>query len=149
MKNLVCCLALCAAAACGGKAKPVDAPAGAAVAWADMNGDQRHEFMEHTVLPHMKEKFVAYDAAEFGEMNCKTCHGGGVDDGSFEMPNPDILPLDFGHMDLLTPEQTKTADFMHTVVVPEMASLLGEEPYNLETQKGFGCLGCHTMSTSK
>jgi hypothetical protein len=27
--------------------------------------------------------------------------------------------------------------------VPKMAGLLGEEPYNPETGKGFGCFSCH------
>jgi hypothetical protein len=30
-----------------------------------------------------------------------------------------------------------------------MADLLGEQPYDPATQQGFGCLGCHTMATTK
>ena len=85
------------------------------------------------------------DAEEFGEMNCKTCHGPGAEDKSFEMPNPDIMPLDFSKMDQLDEEHKKVADWMHEVVVPKMADLLGEQPYDPATQQGFGCLGCHTM----
>ncbi|MEZ4402644.1 MAG: hypothetical protein R3B06_21665 [Kofleriaceae bacterium] len=143
-------LPLLVAAACGSSSKPsTGGPATDPVTWKDMNGDQRHAFMESTVLPHMKEKFVAFDAADFGEMNCKTCHGEGAEDGSFEMPNPGIKPLDFGHMDQLDEHEQKVAAWMHEVVVPEMAALLGEQPYDPATQQGFGCLGCHTMVTSK
>jgi hypothetical protein len=29
-------------------------------------------------------------------------------------------------------------------VVPTVAGLLGEQPYDPKTQQGFGCLECHT-----
>ncbi|MBK9029830.1 MAG: hypothetical protein IPL61_00555 [Myxococcales bacterium] len=150
MKLPLVCLALVTAAACGSKSKPgVDTPTPTDLAWKDMNADQRHAFMKETVLPTMKAKFVEFDAADFGEMNCKTCHGAGAEDGSFEMPNPDIKPLDFANMDKLDEHEQKVAGWMHDVVVPEMAHLLGEEPYDPATQQGFGCTGCHTVATSK
>lgn len=149
MRTSLLALALLAAA-CGSKSKPTPTePVGATSAWKDMNADQRHEYMEHTVMPQMKEAFVAFDAEEFGEMDCKTCHGPGAEDKSFEMPNPDLMPLDFSKMDQLDEEHKKVADWMHEVVVPKMADLLGEQPYDPATQQGFGCLGCHTMATTK
>jgi hypothetical protein len=33
---------------------------------------------------------------------------------------------------------------MEKQVEPTMASLIGEEPFDVKTMKGFGCLGCHT-----
>ncbi len=90
MNRLTLCLVL-AIAACGSKAKPADPstpPTGAAataVAWADLDASAREAYMKEKVMPQMKEIFVAFDAEEFGEMNCKTCHGPGAEDESFEM----------------------------------------------------------------
>ena len=39
----------------------------------------------------------------------------------------------------------KITEFMMQKVVPEMAGTIEMEPYNPETQKGFGCGGCHVM----
>jgi hypothetical protein len=36
--------------------------------------------------------------------------------------------------------------FMGERVVPEMAKLLHEEPYNPETHQGFGCFHCHVKA---
>ena len=150
MKLTALALTLLAAAACGSKAKTTD-PKPTAVAWADMNDEQRHDYMKNTVLPQMKETFVAFDAEEFAEMDCKTCHGPGVDDKSFKMPNPDLMPLDFspGAMEALDEDHQKVAKWMGETVLPQMANLLGEKPYDPATQQGFGCLGCHTMATAK
>ena len=153
MRPLALALALASVAACGGSSKPAadspDPTPSGPVAWKDMNADQRHEYMEHTVMPAMKETFVAFDAEEFGEMKCKTCHGAGAEDKSFEMPNADLKPLDFANMDKLDEHDQKVAKWMHEVVVPEMAKLLGEQPYDPATQQGFGCTGCHTAVSSK
>ena len=29
-------------------------------------------------------------------------------------------------------------------VEPSMAALLGEQPFDMKTKTGFGCMGCHT-----
>ena len=95
------------AAACGSKSKPADTTMGggggtatagggdmpAAASWEQMDHDARKAYMKETVLPEMKKLFVEFDAGEFGNMNCKTCHGAGAEDGSFEMPNPELPVL--------------------------------------------------------
>jgi hypothetical protein len=150
MNRLTLCLVL-GIAACGSKAKPADTstpPTGAAataVAWADLDATAREAYMKEKVMPQMKEIFVAFDAEEFGEMKCKTCHGPGAEDGSFEMPNPELDKLDFDNMDKLDEKHQKIAKWMGEVVTPKMAELLGMPVYDPATQKGFGCLGCHTM----
>ena len=48
--------------------------------------------MKQYVLPKAKELFAAFDP-KFGEVTCKTCHGDGVDNHTFKMPNPKIKPL--------------------------------------------------------
>ena len=40
------------------------------------------------------------------------------------------------------PEMVK---WMHEVVEPAMAEALGEKPYDMKTNTGFGCKGCHTI----
>lgn len=104
------------------------------------------DYMKKVVLPKMKDEFVAFDSKHFADMNCKTCHGDGVKDGSFKMPNAKLpkLSVEGGfkkHM-AKTPEITK---FMMNKVEIDMAALLGEAPYDMKTQKGFGCFDCHTM----
>src|SRR5262245_14993955 len=87
------------AAACGGKSAPSTSPKPEEVAPAaetavkDMSADQRVAFMKLTVLPAMKPTFQGFEATKFAGMNCKTCHGKGADEGSFEMPNPDLPRL--------------------------------------------------------
>jgi hypothetical protein len=124
-------------------------PAAAAppsIDWAGMTREQRLEHMKTVVMPKMKELMVAFDPKEFGDMKCPTCHGDGAKDKTFKMPNPKLPKLSFTdgfkkHM-AKKPEITK---FMMEKVVPEMATLLGTQPYDPKTQKGFGCAGCHVV----
>ncbi len=37
------------------------------------------------------------------------------------------------------------AQVMASEVIPAMAALLGQEPFNAETGEGFGCGGCHII----
>lgn len=122
------------------------APPAAKVAWKDMNKDQRIEHMKNVVLPKMKESFAAFDAKEFGAMNCATCHGEGAKEGSFKMPNPKLPKLSMAggfkkHMDK-EPAATK---FMMEKVVPDMAGLLDTQPFDPKTNQGFACGNCHTI----
>jgi hypothetical protein len=123
------------------KSTQADAPAEAeprTVAWADMDRNQRMEFMGLTVLPEMKKLFEEYDAKGFAEFKCQTCHGNDMKEVDYRMPNglfalakPDPIP---GSMEYDAP-MTK---FMQEKVMPEMATMLGMEP---GTQ--FGCFNCH------
>jgi hypothetical protein len=111
-----------------------------------MSHDQRLELMKTVVMPKMKELFSAFDPKHYSDMKCTTCHGDGVKDKTFKMPNPKLPKLSFTdhfkkHMDK-KPEMTK---FMMEKVVPEMATLLGTQPFNPETKQGFGCMGCHNV----
>lgn len=149
--------AVLALAACGSKSKGAettdpckdmpmhDGPLEAGQ-WEGMSKEQRGEFMAHVVLPTMKEKFQAYDPEGFAEFDCATCHGANAGpEGSFEMPNPDLPVLD---MTIFTnpPEEDKLIlQFMSETVKPTMAELLGM-PERTQTQEGFGCTECHTMT---
>lgn len=111
-----------------------------------MQADQRKEFMQTVVLPKMKDEFVVFNAHAFGEMNCVTCHGDSAKDGSFKMPNPKLpkLPADEVGFKALMKKKPEAVKFMSSKVVPAMAEMVGESPYNPETKQGFGCFECHT-----
>jgi hypothetical protein len=145
-------------AACGGKSTPAAAPPAEpaevvvpeGMKFDDMNHEQRLSFMKNTVMPRMKELFQAFDAAEFAEFDCKTCHGSGAEDGSFEMPTPDIEVLPGSEEAFM--EYAKESDharwikFMGEQVKPEMAKLLQEPEYDPATGQGeFSCGNCHTF----
>jgi hypothetical protein len=102
--------------------------------------------MKSTVLPKMKAEFVAYDAKRYGTMNCGTFHGAGAKDGSFSMPNAKLpkIPNGMAGFEKLQKEQPEALKLMATKVVPQMAQMLGEEPLDPKTGKGFGCHECHT-----
>lgn len=146
MNKLLLAAFVLAAAACGPKSKgPSEPPPGGGdakrKAWSDMDHEEREEFMEKVVMPTMKEKFQAFDATEFANFTCGTCHISAEDHA---MPNPNLPRLDFSKApEDHTPEQMKIGQFMVDVVTPEMAKLLGVPVFDPATQQGFGCLGCH------
>ncbi|MBK6533704.1 MAG: hypothetical protein IPF99_30190 [Deltaproteobacteria bacterium] len=43
----------------------------------------------------------------------------------------------------LMARERRMFEFMGTRVVPVMAQLLGQQPYNPQTHQGFGCFNCH------
>jgi hypothetical protein len=109
--------------------------------------------MKSTVMPKMGDAFHTFDAKKYAEPKCVLCHGGGVADGTFKMPNPDLPKLDVTpagikklHSD---PKKKKILEFMGKVVVPTMADLLGEPPFDMKTMTGFGCMNCHTKKEPK
>lgn len=120
------------------------------VAWKDMSKEQRGRYMKARVMPRMKELLIAF-AAEHGqeEINCATCHGEGARDKSFKMPNPDleVLPGTKEGWDELMQAKPEWVKFMGEKVKPEIAALLGMEPFDPQNPKegAFGCGACHTM----
>jgi hypothetical protein len=103
--------------------------------------------MKAVVLPKFKTMFQTFDAKTFDNFDCATCHGEGVKNHKFEMPNPGIFvlpeaPDDFKKLAEKKPEWMK---FMPKVE-EEMATTLGLAPFNpaAPDPSQFGCFGCHT-----
>ena len=128
-------------------AQPGAKPAGE-IAWADMNKDQRIEYMKSVVIPRMKQVFVRFNPDRYSKMNCMTCHGDSATDGSFKMPNPRLpqLPNSPDGFKKLAAEKPAVVDFMKNEVKPRMAALLGMPEWTPETKSGFGCVECHTTA---
>ena len=152
MKKIVCIMGLLFVFGCGSKAPEAQEPTGdeapveeavldeAPAEWSAMSFDQKKMYMNDTVKPQMGELFLPVHP----DFNCPTCHGATAKDVKFKMPNT-LDPLDPNNMPFAsTDEKIKgTAQFMMEKVVPRMADLLGQHPYNPETKEGFGCFGCH------
>ena len=148
------------AAACGGKpsststtppsgADPKEVAPPAGMAFKDMNADQRVAFMKLSVMPEMKKMFQEFDGKQFADFTCKTCHGKGAEDGSFDMPNADIkvLPDEAHFPDYMKDPKVNTwVMFMGGKVKPAMAKLLMVPEFNWETKTGeFSCGACHMI----
>lgn len=110
--------------------------------FAEMSAAEKLKFMKAAVAPQMAKTFQGFNAEHYAEFGCVTCHGPGAKDGNFQMPSAALpkLPTDPRPLFKDKPEVTK---FMAEQVVPQMAKLLGTEPFNPETGKGFGCFNCH------
>jgi hypothetical protein len=111
--------------------------------WAEATTDElKGAFMKAHVVPKMRPLFQAFDAEEFKEFGCKTCHG-----DPFNEHPPEFLPkltIQGGKV-LEEAEHPGISKFMGEKVVPEMAALFGQQPYDPKTHQGFGCKGCHTV----
>lgn len=138
-------------AACGIKrAEPPKAALGPPeIAWKDMSRDQRMTYMEKVIVPTMKPVFQEFDKLRFAEFGCKTCHGVGVDDTSFEMPNNALLslPATVEEMVPLVKEKGPWVEFMTRRIKPTMARLLDLREYDPASPQpdAFGCHGCHRV----
>lgn len=122
------------------------APATADKPWKDKSRDDKLAIMKTVVMPKMKAEFQAFDAKEFKDFTCKTCHGEAAKEGKFEMPNPKLPKLNA--KDGFKAHQKKHAkmlEFMMHKVVPGMADAMGVKPFDPATKEGFGCGGCHLM----
>jgi hypothetical protein len=115
--------------------------------WDTWSHDQKMAYMKTAVMPKMGGLFHDFDGKRYAETKCSLCHGSGAKDGSFKMPNPELPKLDVSPAGMKAVHEKKAAvvEFMAKQVVPNMAQLLGEPPFDLQTHKGFGCMGCHTI----
>lgn len=114
--------------------------------WDTWSRDQKMAYMKSAVMPKLGGLFHDFDDKKYGETRCTLCHGSSAKAGKFKMPNAELPKLD------MTPEGFKALqekkpqvlEFMMKKVEVETAHLIGEQPFDPQTKKGFGCLNCHT-----
>ncbi|MCA9694217.1 MAG: hypothetical protein KC636_31820 [Myxococcales bacterium] len=124
-------------------------PPGAAMTWEQMNFQERRAHMTRVVLPQMKAVFQAHDPERFANFGCQTCHGQGSADGSFAMPNPDLMqfPRRGFKQEVYVPHR-EMVRFMWGEVQPKMAELLGMRESKYGRGAGFSCRNCHVRKDS-
>jgi|SRR5579859_606144 len=111
-------------------------------AWsATMPKEAQIAFMKKNVAPRMAKVFQGADAGRYVSFGCKTCHG-----PQFKPPKEFLphLTLKDGKVTAFV-DKPEVAKFMAEHVAPEMASALGQPPYDPQTHQGFGCGGCHAI----
>ena len=138
------------AAACGGStppAKPAPLVGPPQVAWKDLSGQQRARFMAKVVMPKFAPRFHAFDAKTFEKFACVTCHGPGVADHTYQLPNPElyVLPETIEEFKQLFVDKPEWMHFM-TELERDMATTLGMQPADpAHPQAGWsGCYTCHS-----
>lgn len=118
--------------------------------WARMSDQEKGRHMREAVMPAMTALLQAYDPAHFANVTCATCHGDNARAVHFHMPNtlPRLpafgTPASQEHM----ATHRRMYEFMGTRVVPAMAQLLGQQPFNMQTHQGFGCANCHASEAA-
>jgi len=115
-----------------------DAP----VEFEKLSHDDKVKFMKTKVMPVMKAAFQKFDAKEYANFGCKTCHGKDPQKSKYEMPTPDLPKLDWAK--IKAGEDKEAVEFMEHTVKPEMAKILGLPEMTKDNPKGFACLNCHT-----
>jgi hypothetical protein len=132
-----------AAPAGSAAAAPADTSGAAAGAWSKttLSKEQQAAYMKTKVMPAMSPVFKGHDATKYADFGCKTCHG-----HPFQDPH-DFLPHLTFSGGALTQFKTKPemSKWMHEQVEPGMATAMGQQPYDMKTNTGFGCKGCHTV----
>ncbi len=98
--------------------------------------------MTKVVMPKMGEVFKAYDAERYAKFDCGTCHVNHVHHPKDGLPK---IALSNGGYEKLVAEKPELMKFMAEQVVPNMATAMGEPPFDPATGQGFGCGGCHTV----
>lgn len=93
--------------------------------------------------PIFTEIFQEYDAEQYANFSCESCHGAEMREREFAMPPPDLPPVPlpgtpaYQQMAAEHPEDTR---FMEEVVTPTMQTMLG-------MGATFTCNGCHPVGS--
>lgn len=130
-------------------ALPADAPKPGE--WSSWSHEQKLAYMKGGFMTAQRAIWASWEPARFRDLECRNCHGRGVADGTFQLPNPDLphlYPGKEGFMELAQHEPEVLA-FMQQRLVPETARLLGVPPFDMEAHTGFSCYQCHTRQNGK
>lgn len=149
LRLALACTSLCSVGwACGGHSRDPEDPSGVAqlqsqVPWQEKTRQQRVDWMAVSVHPKMRAVFAKFDADRFQDFTCQTCHGETMELADYHMPNTLYALSPTDTVAKAAAYDPKVAEFMIRDVMPEMAKLLGESPYDPATHAGFSCFGCH------
>jgi hypothetical protein len=131
---------------------PPEAEAPELGGWASLDFEGKRALMVEQVMPEMGTAFREFNAEEYAEFTCATCHMENFQEVNFSMPNglAPLNPADIPGLGESSDENVaRTAQFMFQTVTPGMVRILGVEPYNMETHQGFGCLSCHATAEAE
>lgn len=124
--------------------KASSGPGAPGVPWAQKKRQEREDWMGLEVLPQMKALFIEHDPEGYADFQCQVCHGDNMELVDFEMPSAELYALSpTAPVEDAMDYDEEVTRFMVEAVVPKMATLLSTEPYDPESQSGFGCFGCH------
>jgi len=115
------------------------------IPWAKKTHAQRLDYMGLFVLPRMETLFKEWRPADYGDFRCQTCHGEGFDKPpvNFHMPRVSYPLKADDPIGAAMKYDAEATHFMMEKVLPTMAELLGEKPYDEKTGQGFACFRCH------
>ncbi|HKE16108.1 MAG TPA: hypothetical protein VKB80_14630 [Kofleriaceae bacterium] len=115
------------------------------IPWAKKTHAQRLDYMGLFVLPRMEKLFKEWRPADHGDFRCQTCHGEDFDKPpvNFHMPRVSYPLKADDPIGAAMKYDAEATHFMMEKVLPTMAELLGEKPYDEKTGQGFACFRCH------
>jgi hypothetical protein len=138
-----------AAPASAGPARPAAQGTGGIgapnIPWAKKTHAQRQDYMGLYVLPRMEKLFKEWRPDDYADFRCQTCHGENFDKPpvNFKMPRVSFPLRADDPIGAATRYDPEAARFMQEKVLPAMAELLGEQPYDPKAGKGLSCFRCH------
>jgi hypothetical protein len=138
------------ATATGTETAPTATAAPAKPKFDDMSHEQKMALMKDVVLPKATGLLQEVDPKKFADVKCATCHGPGVKDNKYDMPNAKLPKLD--STDSFAKHKKKSEKMLAMMMekfTPAIAEAIGEPLWSPETPNGFGCGKCHTMVAPK
>jgi len=119
------------------------------IPWAKKTHAQRLDYMGLFVLPRMEKLFKEWRPADYGDFRCQTCHGEDFDKPpvNFHMPRVSYPLKADDPIGAAMKYDAEATQFMMEKVLPTMAELLGEKPYDEKTGQGFACFRCHPKAS--
>lgn len=112
--------------------------------FSELSYPARMRYMRDVITPQLGQSFKDYNAKRYRRFRCSSCHGRGARQGDYSMPSPSLMRLNSNdNFELSRQHDPQMVAFMQSQVTPQMAQLLGEKPFNADTNKGYGCFECH------
>jgi hypothetical protein len=134
-----------------GPSIPLSAGAPGPGEWSTWSHEQKLAYMKSGFIDAERAIFASWEPVRFQNLECRDCHGPGVADGSFRLPNPDLPHLAPGSDGFkeLAAHEPEVLMFMQKRLVPETARLLGVPAFDFEAHTGFSCYQCHVRQEGR